>query len=61
MQKQFETKLANKNIPIDGINRQYCGMMNGEKVREQALQLIEDNNKGLLIKIKRESETKTGP
>jgi PTS system cellobiose-specific IIB component len=41
MRKQFEPKLASKNIPIDTINMQYYGMMNGEKVLEQAIQLIE--------------------
>lgn len=41
MQKQFAPKLAEKSIPIDAINMQYYGMMNGEKVLEQALKLIE--------------------
>lgn len=41
MKKQFEPKAAEKNIPIDVINMQYYGMMNGEKVLEQALDLIE--------------------
>ncbi|MGG3469190.1 PTS sugar transporter subunit IIB [Neobacillus pocheonensis] len=41
MQKQLATKLADKNIPIDAINMQFYGMMNGEKVLEQALKLIE--------------------
>ena len=43
MKKQFEPKLASKNIPIDAINMQYYGMMNGEKVLEQALTLIDNN------------------
>jgi|SRR5437899_2470702 PTS system cellobiose-specific IIB component len=41
MQKQLAPKLADKNIPIDAINMQYYGMMNGEKVLEQALNLME--------------------
>ncbi|MCM3729881.1 PTS sugar transporter subunit IIB [Neobacillus cucumis] len=41
MQKQIEVKLADKNIPVEAINMQYYGMMNGEKVLEQALQIIE--------------------
>jgi PTS system cellobiose-specific IIB component len=41
MQKQLASKLVEKNIPIDAINMQYYGMMNGEKVLEQALNLIE--------------------
>ena len=41
MQKQLATKLVEKNIPIDAINMQFYGMMNGEKVLEQALKLIE--------------------
>lgn len=40
MRKQLEPKLADKNIPIESINMQYYGMMNGEKVLEQALELI---------------------
>ncbi|MDL5042025.1 PTS sugar transporter subunit IIB [Heyndrickxia coagulans] len=40
MKKQFEPKLAEKGIPIDSINMQHYGMMNGEKVLEQALTLI---------------------
>lgn len=43
MQKQFEPKLAEKNIPIEAINMQHYGMMNGEKVLEQAVKLIEQN------------------
>lgn len=42
MKSQFESKLADKNIKIDAINMQYYGMMNGEKVLEQAINLIED-------------------
>lgn len=42
MKKQFEPKCASKNIPIDSINMQYYGMMNGEKVLEQAITLIEN-------------------
>lgn len=35
------SKLADKNIKIDAINMQYYGMMNREKVLEQAINLIE--------------------
>ncbi|GBF10742.1 PTS sugar transporter subunit IIB [Tepidibacillus sp. HK-1] len=42
MKSQFESKLAGKNIPIDAINMQYYGMMNGDKVFEQAINLIEN-------------------
>lgn len=41
MKKQFETDLAGKNIPVGAIDMQHYGMMNGEKVLEYALQLIE--------------------
>ncbi|MNW44464.1 Lichenan-specific phosphotransferase enzyme IIB component [compost metagenome] len=40
LKKQLETKLADKNIFIEAINMQHYGMMNGEKVLEDALQLI---------------------
>ncbi|MBM7543224.1 PTS sugar transporter subunit IIB [Amphibacillus cookii] len=42
MKKQLAPKLADKNVPIDAINMQHYGMMNGEKVLEQALQLLEN-------------------
>jgi len=42
MKKQFEPLCQDRNIPIDAINMQYYGMMNGEKVLEQALTLIEN-------------------
>jgi cellobiose PTS system EIIB component len=41
MKKQFETMLADKNIPVGAINMQHYGLMNGEKVLEEALRLIE--------------------
>ncbi len=41
MKEQLEERLSNKQITIDSINMQYYGMMNGEKVLEQALSLIE--------------------
>lgn len=41
MKKQFEPKLAEKNIPIDSINMQHYGMMDGEKVLDHATKLIE--------------------
>ena len=42
MQNQIESKLAGRNIPVEAIQMQYYGMMNGEKVLEQALQIIEN-------------------
>ncbi|PLR79579.1 PTS sugar transporter subunit IIB [Bacillus canaveralius] len=41
MKNQFTPVLSKKNIPIDVINMQYYGMMNGEKVLDQALKLLE--------------------
>jgi len=41
MKKQLETRLADKNIPIEAIDMLNYGMMNGEKALEQDLQLIE--------------------
>ncbi|WML38238.1 PTS sugar transporter subunit IIB [Neobacillus sp. OS1-2] len=41
MQAQFEKKLQGKNIPVDSINMQHYGLMNGERVLEQALKLID--------------------
>lgn len=40
MKNQIELQLQGKNIAVDSINMQYYGMMNGEKVLEQALELI---------------------
>lgn len=40
MKEQFEKKLADKRIPVSVINMQDYGMMNGEKVLEQAESLI---------------------
>ena len=42
MQSQIEAKLVGKNIPVAPINMQDYGMMNGEKVLDQALQLIDN-------------------
>ncbi|WP_040205570.1 PTS sugar transporter subunit IIB [Neobacillus jeddahensis] len=42
MKAQFEKKLQGKNIPVDSINMQDYGLMNGEKVLEVALKLIEN-------------------
>lgn len=42
MKSQFEKKLSGKNIPVDSINMQYYGMMNGEKVLEDALKVIDN-------------------
>lgn len=42
MKAQFEKKLQGKNIPVDSINMQYYGTMNGEKVLEEAIKLIDD-------------------
>lgn len=44
MKKQLEAELSVKKIPIEAINVQDYGMMNGDKVLDQALSLI---NKGL--------------
>ena len=40
MKGQFEKKLAGKNIPLDIINMQDYGKMNGENVLNQALELM---------------------
>ncbi|HFM6128738.1 TPA: PTS sugar transporter subunit IIB [Enterococcus faecium] len=40
MKAQFEQKLASKGIPLDVINMQDYGMMNGEKVLAQAENLM---------------------
>ena len=40
MKAQFEQKLAPKGIPLDVINMQDYGMMNGAKVLEQAEKLM---------------------
>ncbi len=40
MKAQFEQKLAPKGIPLDVINMQDYGMMNGEKVLAQAENLM---------------------
>lgn len=40
MKTQFEKKLEGKNIPMDIINMQDYGMMNGPKVLDQALELL---------------------
>ncbi|MGX7350817.1 PTS system, lactose/cellobiose family IIB component [Enterococcus canis] len=40
MKSQFEQKLAPMGIPLDVINMADYGMMNGEKVLDQAIQLI---------------------
>lgn len=42
MQSQIESKLVGKNIPVAPINMQDYGMMNGEEVLDQALQLIDN-------------------
>lgn len=41
MKAQFEKKLQGKNIPVDSINMQDYGLMNGAKVLEDALKLME--------------------
>lgn len=43
MKDQFESKLSDKNIPVDVINMSDYGMMNGENVLNQALSLIGEN------------------
>ncbi len=40
MKSQFETKLAPKGIPLAVINMSDYGMMNGEKVLDQAIELM---------------------
>lgn len=42
MAKQFHEKLEPLNIPVEVINMADYGMMNGAKVLEQALQLMEE-------------------
>ncbi|SHH94419.1 PTS sugar transporter subunit IIB [Sporanaerobacter acetigenes] len=44
MKSKFESKLEGRNIPIDVINMQYYGMMDGKKVLEQALDIINKNS-----------------
>ncbi|UZH07779.1 PTS sugar transporter subunit IIB [Heyndrickxia coagulans] len=41
MKEKFEKSLSNKQMAIDSINMQYYGVMNGEKVLEQAMNLID--------------------
>lgn len=41
MLKQFEEKAAKINVPVEVINMQDYGMMNGEKVFATALKLID--------------------
>ncbi|OTO71646.1 MULTISPECIES: PTS sugar transporter subunit IIB [unclassified Enterococcus] len=40
MQKQFEEKLTPLGIPVEVINMTDYGMMNGEKVLDQAVSMI---------------------
>lgn len=40
MKSQFEQKVQDKNIPVDIINMQDYGMVNGERVLQAALDLI---------------------
>lgn len=40
MKAQFEKKLEGKDIPLEVINMQDYGMMNGEKVLERAIELM---------------------
>ena len=40
MKDQFEEKVEDKDIPVDIINMQDYGMINGEKVLQAALDLI---------------------
>lgn len=42
MKAQFEKKLKGTNIPVDSIDMRDYGMMNGEKVLNKALELIEN-------------------
>lgn len=38
--KEFENKLKEKNIPVEVINMSDYGMMNGEKVLNRAIELL---------------------
>ena len=40
MQKQYEEKLADKGIPVAVINMADYGMMNGQKVLQEAKRLM---------------------
>lgn len=40
LKSELESKLSDKDITIEAINMQDYGMMNGEKVLEQALSLM---------------------
>ncbi|MDN6625736.1 MAG: PTS sugar transporter subunit IIB [Pisciglobus halotolerans] len=40
MKSQFEKKVSDQGIPVDVINMQDYGMMNGEKVLDTALELM---------------------
>lgn len=40
---KFKKSLADKNIPIEVINTLHYGTMDGEKVLDRALELIENN------------------
>ncbi len=42
MKPQFEKELSGKGIPVDAINMQDYGTMNGEKVLATALKMIEN-------------------
>lgn len=42
MKSQFEKKVEGTGIPVDVINMQDYGMVNGEKVLQAAIDLIED-------------------
>ena len=42
MKSQFEKKVEGTGIPVDIINMQDYGMVNGEKVLQSALDLIEE-------------------
>lgn len=42
MKTQFEKKVEDKGIPVDVINMQDYGMVNGEKVLQAALDLLDE-------------------
>jgi PTS system cellobiose-specific IIB component len=42
MKSQFEQKVEGMNIPVDVINMQDYGMVNGEKVLQAAMDLLEE-------------------
>lgn len=44
MEADLKEKLSGKNIPVAAIDMRYYGMMDGEKVLEEALKIIDKEN-----------------